>query len=123
MSDQRTFSVEEANALLPTVSESLGLIKEARQVVLAGGKRVRHTAPTNGGGEVGKQYWEALSALRRQIEGLSELGVILRDPENGLIDFPTRMEGREAFLCWKIGEARVGYWHGPESGFAGRRPL
>jgi hypothetical protein len=119
----REFSVEEANALLPTVSEALVRIREARQVVLAGGERVRRSAPTNGGGREGKEYWEALATLRREIESLNEQGIILRDPESGLIDFPSERDGRQVFLCWRLGETNVGFWHGPESGFAGRRPL
>jgi hypothetical protein len=120
---EREFTVEEANALLPAVSESLVRIRGARQVVLAGGERVRRTAPTNGGGREGKEYWEALATLRREVESLNEQGILLRDPETGLIDFPSRREGREVFLCWRLGESDVGFWHGPGSGFAGRRPL
>jgi hypothetical protein len=54
---------------------------------------------------------------------LIELEIVLRDAESGLIDFPARVEHRDVFLCWRLGEDRVAYWHGPESGFAGRRPL
>jgi hypothetical protein len=120
---EREFTVEEANEMLPALRESLARIKEARQVVLEGGERVRRNAPTNGGGREGKLYWEALSTLRRDVEALNEQGIVLRDPESGLIDFPSRRDGREVFLCWRLGEADVGYWHGPETGFAGRRPL
>jgi hypothetical protein len=120
---EREFSVEEANGMLPALSESLVRIKEARRVVLEAGERVRRNAPGNGGGREGKEYWEALSTLRRDVEALNEQGIVLRDPESGLIDFPSRRDGREVFLCWRLGEADVAYWHGPESGFAGRRPL
>jgi hypothetical protein len=122
MADRR-FTVEEANATLPTVREMLVRIREARQVVLSGGERVRQNAPTNGGGREGKEYWEALATLRRDVEALNERGIILRDPESGLVDFPATREGRDVFLCWRLGEADVGYWHGPEGGFAGRQPL
>jgi hypothetical protein len=119
----REFTVEEANAALPALREALGRIREARQVVLSGGERIRRDAPTNGGGREGKEYWEALATLRREVEAITGQGIIVRDPETGLIDFPTEREGRVVFLCWRVGEDRVGFWHGPEGGFAGRRPL
>jgi hypothetical protein len=121
--EERTFTVEEANSLLSSLRPALQKIKEARQVVLAGGQRIRETASMNGGGEHGNEYWEALQTLRREVEAISEQGIVLRDPETGLIDFPARREGSEIFLCWRLGEDRVAYWHGPESGFAGRKPL
>jgi hypothetical protein len=120
---EREFTVEEANSLLPALSRSLNQIKEARQVVLHGGERIRRSARWDGGGSQGKEYWDALSTLRREVEAITEQGIVLRDPESGLLDFPSRREGREVFLCWRLGEDRVGYWHGPETGFTGRRPL
>jgi hypothetical protein len=119
----REFTVEEANATLPSVREALVRIQGARQVVLTGGERIRRNAPTNGGGREGKEYWEALATLRRDVEALNEQGIILRDPESGLIDFPSKRDGRTVFLCWRLGEPDVGHWHGPEGGFAGRQPL
>jgi hypothetical protein len=118
------FTVEEAEALLPWLREVLPRIREARQVVLSGAQRIRRTAPRNGApSEPGQTYWDALSALRRDVEAISERGLVLRDPETGLVDFPSRRDGREVFLCWRLGEERVAHWHGPESGFAGRRAL
>jgi hypothetical protein len=65
--------------------------------------------------------------LAREIEGftreLSELGVQLKDPRMGLIDFPSNLEGRRVLLCWHLGESSVRFWHDEHSGFAGRQPL
>jgi hypothetical protein len=119
----REFSVEEANQLLPDLTAALHRIREARQVVLAGAERVRRVAPRNGGGARGKEYWEALQVLRQEVLSITTRGIILRDPESGLVDFPTTRRGQPAFLCWQVGEDRVGYWHGPQGGFGGRRPL
>jgi hypothetical protein len=123
MNEERVFSVEEANAMLPSLRKSLALIREARQTVLSGAEPIRRSAPADGGGKQGKEYWEPLAALRREVEAITGQGVILRDPEAGLVDFPTEREGRLVFLCWRAEEDRVGFWHGPEGGFAGRRPL
>lgn len=120
---ERLYSVEEANALLPTLTESLRRIRDARQVVLAGGKRVRRSARFDGGGTPGKEYWEALASLKREVEDFADRGIVLRDAERGIVDFPARLEDRDAYLCWRLGEERVGHWHGPETGFAGRKPL
>ena len=120
---EREFTVEEANGMLPRLSRALVAIKEARRVILAGAQRFRGKAPTNGGGAQREEYWKAMAAMRAQLVWLIEEGIVLRDAESGLIDFPSRVDGQEVYLCWRLGEDRVGYWHGPESGFAGRRPL
>ena len=123
MSTDRRFTPHEANALLPKLREALPRVKQARQVVLDGGERIRRSASRDGGGQVGKEYMEALSTLRREVEALAAEGIVLRDPETGLVDFPSEREGRDVFLCWRLGEGDVAFWHGPESGFAGRKPL
>lgn len=120
---EREYDVYEANALLPALAVSLAEIREARQVVLDGAKRLRQSANLDGGGTFSQEYWDALATLRRELESLSDRGIILRDPETGLIDFPARRDGQPVFLCWRLGEDRVEFWHGPESGFGGRRPL
>jgi hypothetical protein len=121
--DERLFTVEEADRLLPQLAAPLERIRASRQIVLEGGRAVADSAAANGGGERGKQYWEALRALRKDVEAVLGHGVILRDPETGLIDFPARREGRDVFLCWRLGEERVMFWHSPDTGFGGRKPL
>src|SRR3954470_23454603 len=54
---------------------------------------------------------------------IDALGLTLRDIENGLVDFPALVSGRQVWLCWQRGETAIGFWHGHEEGFAGRRPL
>ena len=62
--------------------------------------------------------------IRALLEELAKLGVEVKDPDQGLIDFRTMRDGREVYLCWKLGEgARILFWHDLETGFAGRRPL
>jgi hypothetical protein len=119
----RRYTVEDANALLPELREALARIREDRQIVLAGAERIRASAPHNGSAAPSAAYWEALGALRRDVEDLNARGVILRDPETGLVDFPSERDGMEVLLCWRLDEDRVGFWHGPGTGFAGRRPL
>jgi hypothetical protein len=120
---ERVYTPEEANDLLPEISESLLRIQQARRVIFDGGERLRRSARTNGGGAVSREYWDAIDTLRREIQDIVDRGIVLRDPETGLIDFPGRVEGQDAFLCWRLGEDRVEWWHRPDSGFSGRRPL
>jgi hypothetical protein len=57
-------------------------------------------------------------------ERLEELGVIVKDADRGLVDFPAlRENGEEVLLCWQVGEEEIAFWHGVEEGFAGRKPL
>ncbi len=119
----KLFTLEEANALLPRLREAVSRIRDARRTVFDAGKRIRASAAANGGGPDAGPYLDALKVLRVEMERLAEDEIVLRDPENGLLDFPAERDGREVFLCWKVGEDRVGFWHDPESGFAGRKPL
>jgi len=122
-SPDRVFTLEEANAMIAGLAEELARIRTARQVVLRGGKPIRDSAIGNGGGERGKEYWEALHALRAGVEAITREGVVLRDPETGLVDFPSRREGADVYLCWRLGEERVMFWHPQDTGFGGRQAL
>jgi hypothetical protein len=62
-------------------------------------------------------------ALARCVARIQELGVLVKDLDRGLIDFPALRGDEEVLLCWQLGEDEVNYWHGLEDGFAGRRPL
>ena len=120
---ERRFTVEEANAELERLRVSLTRIREARQVVLRSGELVQKTAASNGGGREGEAYWNALRTLREELEGLAADGIVLRDAESGLVDFPAEREGRLIQLCWRQGEERVAYWHEIDAGFGNRKPL
>jgi hypothetical protein len=80
-------------------------------------------APGNGGGEPGRHVSEAFLELRAAMAELREGEIVLRDLGRGLIDFPSMRGGEEIYLCWQEGEPEIGFWHTPEAGFAGRRPL
>lgn len=121
--EERFFTLDEANAALEELRPMLPRIREARRTILASAEQVRGTAGTNGGGEEGAAYWEAIRTLRRALEGLSARGIILRDAETGLVDFPSRREDRTVYLCWRLGEGSVSHWHEVDAGMAGRKPL
>ncbi len=118
-----TYTVEQADAMLPELRERLELIREARQVMFHAAERIRGKVAADGGGQAGTDYWVASRTLKEEIELLAARGVVLRDPETGLVDFPGTREGRPVFLCWRLGEDRVGFWHEADAGFLGRKPL
>lgn len=123
MEEERTYTVDEANAALPELRERLERIRAARQTILRAAERIRGQVARDGGGHEGKDYWDARASVKADIERLAVQGILLRDPETGLVDFPGEREGRRVFLCWRMGEDRVSHWHDVDSGFAGRRPL
>ncbi len=122
----KLFTVEEANSLLPRLRELLRDVSLHRDALR---ERAPHLEPIlraagqNGGGRVGSEYGVEAYRLYLAIERIRGLGVVLKDPDVGLIDFPHEREGRVVFLCWHPPEERVGYWHEIEAGYAGRRPL
>jgi hypothetical protein len=65
----------------------------------------------------------AASELRETIESVQEFGCVVKDLDIGLLDFPTSFRGREVYLCWRLGEPEIAWWHGTDEGFAGRKPI
>jgi hypothetical protein len=120
---QRYYTVEEANALLGEIRKLLERIREARQTILATAEKLRRGAVANGGGAEGSASMEAMATLRQGVESLTRQGIVLRDADTGLIDFPARRDGQLIYLCWRPEEDRVAHWHSVDSGFGGRKPL
>jgi hypothetical protein len=122
---ERHFSREEANALLPQLSALLSQLQEAKDELTdtEAHEALSEAAPTNGGGEQGRQVGVAFLEVRRILETVERAGIVLRDIDQGLVDFPALMDGREVYLCWELGEDEVGYWHDLEGGYGGREPL
>ena len=65
----------------------------------------------------------AAKILAGKLERLQDLGVLIKDLDIGLLDFPTLYRGREVYLCWRLGELRIENWHGVGEGFQGRKPI
>jgi hypothetical protein len=66
---------------------------------------------------------QAVVRLAEIVDRIQETGCLVKDLDVGLVDFPSLLEGEEVYLCWKLGEERVAFWHGIDEGFAGRKPL
>ena len=123
---QRLFTVEEANALLPTLRRILDKVALHRDALRERAPRMEpilRAAVENGGGKAGSEYGVEAYKLYLAIERIGELGVVLKDLDMGLLDFPHEREGRIVFLCWHPPEESVEYWHDLDAGYAGRQPL
>jgi len=91
----------------------------SQRIFLAGGMHVDVTSAARRRAERDKSVQEAKDTLAE----IDAIGVQVKDLEEGLLDFPCVIDGRTVLLCWKLGEREIGYWHSPEDGFAGRKPL
>jgi hypothetical protein len=98
MASELTYSIEEARALLPQVrAVLLQLAVERRRPDAA--------------------------SVRALVDHLTSLGVVVRDLQSGLVDFPTVRDGQRAWLCWRLDDPDLGWWHTTREGYASRRPL
>jgi hypothetical protein len=122
---ERHFSRHEANALLPRLKPLLRELRDAKEELTdsEAHELLSEVAPANGGGEQGQRIGTAFLEVRRMLDALAEAGIVLRDVDRGLVDFPAVQEGREVYLCWELGEDEVAFWHDLDSGYRGRQPL
>jgi hypothetical protein len=130
----KTFTLDEAQSLLPVLESLLkraiegkqaaeevesGLSELARRIYLSGGMRVDVLT-------VAKQRAEMESHLQRVRESIAEIdsiGVQVKDLDAGLLDFPCRLDDQVVLLCWRMGEPAIEHWHTVEAGFKGRQPV
>jgi hypothetical protein len=120
MPDAASWTVERANAALPRVGAALARIRD----LVAEARRERDETAGLLGGNGHPATPRGTGELRAAVEALTDEGIVLRDLDAGLVDFPARLEdGRQYLLCWVLGEPAVEWWHWPDTGFAGRRPL
>ena len=120
---ERLFTAAEADAELEELRVRLPRLREARQRLIDTSERITAAVEVDGGGIEGSDWFRAQESLKSELLWLAEEGILLRDPDTGLVDFPAEREGERVFLCWRLGEDRVAWFHGTEVGFSGRRPL
>lgn len=128
----RLFTRDEAEALLPQLTPLLERLRdEWDELVTASAAvaRMRQRVMGNGHGlldemrELARRYEATRERANALIAEVRTFGCELKDPRSGLIDFPTALFGRTVFLCWRLGEPRISWWHELDSGFASRQPL
>jgi hypothetical protein len=129
----RYFTTEEANEALDDVRPlTEELVEHRRALVVFQERQVALTARIAGNGgnvqpfdlqEVQERVDEEVAGIARCVARIHEVGALVKDLDEGLVDFPARRAGEDVLLCWRLGEDEIGFWHGLEEGFSGRKPL
>ena len=130
---KRVFTVEEANKMLPLVQRIVAdiqrcyseLVADAKVLMDARVAEAESRQPPSLDEEIDSdaELGRRRDLLAEYLRELTDLGIELKQPSIGLIDFPSLRDGRIVYLCWKLGEPRVEYWHELDAGFRGRQPL
>src|SRR5439155_13794897 len=107
VTEERLYTPDEANAELAELRERLPRLRVARDGLIAASERIKEAVADDGGGVAEAGWFTHQQTLKAELEHLAERGILLRDPEIGLIDFPAEREGRLVYLCWRLGEDRV----------------
>jgi hypothetical protein len=130
----KTFTLAEAQTLLPLLEALLRKAQAAgkraaalevqmqqlsQRIFLSGGMHVNVAAAARRRAERERSLQDAKDSLAE----IDAIGVQVKDLDQGLLDFPSVVDGRTVLLCWKLGEKEIAFWHSPEDGFAGRKPL
>ena len=123
---ERVFTLFEANQLIPQLQSHLETIKQSKAILVQTREEVRKAsdnAAYGGGTPVGTQYVFSLQTISSNLQTIHELGVHVKDIDLGLCDFPHARDGRIVYLCWKLGETEIRWWHEVTSGYKDRYPL
>lgn len=132
---EKTFTLEEANILLPVLESLLQRAMQGKEVVQQCEHQLRnlsHKIMLSGGlmvdiasaARIKAESEKALQSIKDSIAEIHSTGVQVKDLDVGLLDFPCLADGEIVLLCWKLGEGhRIQHWHGLEEGFAGRKPI
>jgi len=125
-SPERVFSLFEANRLIPRLQVHLSAIQQGKTILVQTREEVQRAsaqAPFGGGTTVGTQYVNCLQQINANLSAIHEMGVVVKDIDVGLCDFPHVRDGRVVYLCWKLGETKIRWWHEITTGYKDRRPL
>jgi hypothetical protein len=131
--EERYFTVEEANEALVEVRPlTEELVAHRRALVELQERQSALTTRIAGNGgnvepselqDVQERLDEEVAGIARCVARIHELGALVKDLDDGLVDFPARREGEDVLLCWRLGEDEIAFWHGLDEGYSGRRPL
>jgi hypothetical protein len=122
----RIFTVAEANRLIPQLNSRLHSVKQAKAVLVRTKEDIKKAsarAEYSGGSVMGPLYISSLQQVSSNVRAIQELGVLVKDLDIGLCDFPHLRDGRVVFLCWKLGEEEVRWWHETNTGYKESCPL
>ena len=125
MSVKKYFTLEEANSHVSQLLRDIPLIQELAQGLnkFSDVKKAWEKAKLNGGSNQGAAYLAVALKVNSLVEGIESKGIIVKDLNSGLVDFPAIKDGKEVYLCWKNPELKIEFWHDIDAGFSGRKPI
>ncbi|MGI8773426.1 MAG: DUF2203 domain-containing protein [Actinomycetota bacterium] len=118
-----TYTVAEANELLPYLAPVLVELREKYELAMQIQERLEGAAVTNGGSKHRERWQKTLTRVQELMDRMNDWNIEVRDLGSGLVDFPSRRGDSDVWLCWRMGEPEVAYWHGRDEGFSSRRAL
>ncbi|HXJ88614.1 MAG TPA: DUF2203 domain-containing protein [Candidatus Binatia bacterium] len=131
---ERTFTLDEAQSLLPVLESLLRTAIAAKKTIDEGDaeqQALQHRVFLTGGmfldivplARKKAERTKAQQHLKDALAEIDSIGVQVKDLDIGLLDFPCEVDGKTILLCWKLGEKAIAHWHGVQEGFAGRKPI
>jgi hypothetical protein len=120
------FTLPEANETLNIIRPLVDEIQEIRQAILRNQPEAWpaiEKSVGNGGNRALSNMVKDFEKLDTLVHQIQDMGVLVKDINLGLLDFPALKDGREVYLCWQYGEGEIAFWHEVEAGFAGRQPI
>jgi hypothetical protein len=119
------FTPQEADAVIPRLSDALRHLTQIKGMLEKAQDSLRDSDNLTlvEFSRQKRKLNRILSDLYRQIEEIEEFGCVIKDIDTCLVDFPAKMFDREVWLCWRLGEPRIMYWHAKDEGFSSRKPL
>lgn len=123
VSGKQLYTRESATLVLAEVEQRLLRLRDAYRKLAGQAEDIEAQSAGNGASPRPEEWLAAGRDLAKELKWLSDAGILIRDVEQGLIDFPADRDGEEILLCWKLGEDGIDFWHYPDAGFSGRQAL
>ena len=123
---KKFFTIEEANAVIPDLLDWVPRLQELYALMnksFPDVEKARSKAEYGGGSPFGTDYLNIALKANQITRSLESKGCVMKGVEMGLVDFPSMRDGREVYLCWKVPEQEIRFWHDLDAGFAGRQPI
>lgn len=123
---KKYFTLDEANALVPDLLDWVPRLQELYALMnksFPDVQKARSNSEYGGGSMYGTEYLKVALKANQITKALESKGCVLKGIEMGLVDFPSIRDGKEVYLCWKVPEPEIRYWHDLDAGFAGRQPI
>jgi hypothetical protein len=124
------YSIDDANLRVDELRPVLEQLRADRDSVAEAQNELQAFRRSNGSDDHARELQgrearirDLVRRMQRAVGQIETWGITLRDIETGLVDFPALANGRPIWLCWRLGEGAVDWWHEMDEGFAGRRPL